>query len=873
MTLSNNAIKFLQAQYRAIFKRAYVKGLATAVLLTAGLAAGQAQAVELSTDKNNPTSDLVIASGTTQEFGGSAQYATSVTVNAGGTFSSATTVNNDFHFSDSMDVYGTVKVTSGHGIVGTFDDEGNDEGSYNQTGDFTGTLNIHNGATFSVANSYVQVKDVNIDGGTITVSGTIGSGQNVADNAILMALGDATGYGIFTLSSGDLTVGDKGQIGGHTTNINGGTVTLAGNADYGAFIRAASNAGEGIFIEGGTVNVAANKYGNILGNSITMTGGTISVAASGTLTLAGDFENAKVAAGSAQHDATNISISAGSITNAGTLTLGKNAADTFTVTGGSIKNTGTINFQGSDLTIDSTIASGLFSDAENSILNLADGADVVVTGDTLLDLSKLTIADSTADGNNLVASGNNTWTQDNVKLGTVLNSANLAFDVKNLTAETAPYAATSTGNNAFVIEQGEINVSDSITLVNGSGALTADTVDHRIYVIAKNEGDEATLNLVNDGSFTGKLNTVDRLYVGYKAASYTASGTSTLNVNGNWDFGGTRLAVNTSGTANLNGTVENIGIMQLNNAGTFNIGSNANVTVDRLLGGETGATGTINVDGTLTFQGDGNDTDKNADGDDVLDIKLTTANIAINNGGTLAITGDAVDNVVNDSGAVITTNWSGDKVTLNAGATLSLDLGDITLTQAQLSSLKSGLVKSGYKGSFDFGDSLNIQLDQAVQTAIDNGEVTYAQLSGAGVNDVKGVADNAIVTVDSTTASGAAGISLSTGKAVELEGTNTVNVNSLVLTNTTGDNFVYTTDASGNKATANVAVTANGAVNLTGNGTVGSLTKASNATGTSAVLTAGLKAQFRLLRARLTLVRSLSALVPSTLLRASPQVS
>ena len=319
MTLSNNAIKFLQAQYRAIFKRAYVKGLATAVLLTAGLAAGQAQAVDLSTNKDNPTTDLIIASGTTQEFGGSAQYATSVTVNAGGTLESAATVNNDFHFRDSMDVYGTVNVASGHGIVGTFDDEGNDEGSYNQTGDFTGTLNIHNGATFSVANSYVQVKDVNIDGGTITVSGTIGSGQNVADNAILMALGDATGYGIFTLSSGDLTVGDKGQIGGHTTNINGGTVTLAGNADYGAFIRAASNAGEGIFIEGGTVNVAANKYGNILGNSITMTGGTISVAASGTLTLAGDFENANVQASSVQHDSTAIAVTAGSITNAGTL--------------------------------------------------------------------------------------------------------------------------------------------------------------------------------------------------------------------------------------------------------------------------------------------------------------------------------------------------------------------------------------------------------------------------------------------------------------------------------------------------------------------------------------------------------------------------
>ena len=42
--ISNNALNFLLAQYRAIFKRAYVKGIASAVLLTAGLAAGQAQA-------------------------------------------------------------------------------------------------------------------------------------------------------------------------------------------------------------------------------------------------------------------------------------------------------------------------------------------------------------------------------------------------------------------------------------------------------------------------------------------------------------------------------------------------------------------------------------------------------------------------------------------------------------------------------------------------------------------------------------------------------------------------------------------------------------------------------------------------------------
>ena len=44
MKISNNALNFLLAQYRAIFKRAYVKGLAAAVMMTAGLAAGQAQA-------------------------------------------------------------------------------------------------------------------------------------------------------------------------------------------------------------------------------------------------------------------------------------------------------------------------------------------------------------------------------------------------------------------------------------------------------------------------------------------------------------------------------------------------------------------------------------------------------------------------------------------------------------------------------------------------------------------------------------------------------------------------------------------------------------------------------------------------------------
>lgn len=41
MKLSNNAIKFLMAHYRAIYKHAFFKGLTTATILTIGLSAAQ----------------------------------------------------------------------------------------------------------------------------------------------------------------------------------------------------------------------------------------------------------------------------------------------------------------------------------------------------------------------------------------------------------------------------------------------------------------------------------------------------------------------------------------------------------------------------------------------------------------------------------------------------------------------------------------------------------------------------------------------------------------------------------------------------------------------------------------------------------------
>ena len=70
MKISNNALNFLLAQYRAIFKRAYVKGIASAVILTAGLAAGQAQAASEAGDYyiQDPSANWTIQGGFRNEW-------------------------------------------------------------------------------------------------------------------------------------------------------------------------------------------------------------------------------------------------------------------------------------------------------------------------------------------------------------------------------------------------------------------------------------------------------------------------------------------------------------------------------------------------------------------------------------------------------------------------------------------------------------------------------------------------------------------------------------------------------------------------------------------------------------------------------------
>ena len=196
MTLSNNAIKFLQAQYRAIFKRAYVKGLATAVLVTAGLAAGQAQAYSWESGNVLVTSTA------------------------------------DDTFKQDNATVGGIKINAGHSLTTS--------GSIISNGDMTshGNLTIESGSILLAeketvgddANQTVYRHKFNHNGGDITMTGNIGAASfSISSGTLVLNSGGAGDTNLTAYGSGwkqDDTDGsqsaadyDRGTADGRLSNM------------------------------------------------------------------------------------------------------------------------------------------------------------------------------------------------------------------------------------------------------------------------------------------------------------------------------------------------------------------------------------------------------------------------------------------------------------------------------------------------------------------------------------------------------------------------------------------------------------------------------------------------------------------------------
>ena len=290
MKQTNNAIKFLMAQYRAIFKNAYFKGMASAVLLTAGLAAGAAQATTYST-----IADINAVSGDTVEIDGTATPSDEAQIKV----VSGDALNKDLEFnlgnSKTFQIYssgaktGDTVILDGKGHNITINgSSGSNEFVFGTTNadeilkvQNLDTLNIQKGATVGVyagsgatsSGITVQAKTINIDDATVKIVQQ--SKGDSANNAFLR------GDNINVTGESTVNVGDTGLS---SAQLSGNTRAVLG-------YRTEQDGTNGAITKGSAISFAAdttlnlNSYvsgdksttAEVWGDSLTMTGAFLNV--------------------------------------------------------------------------------------------------------------------------------------------------------------------------------------------------------------------------------------------------------------------------------------------------------------------------------------------------------------------------------------------------------------------------------------------------------------------------------------------------------------------------------------------------------------------------------------------------------------------
>ena len=486
MKQTNNAIKFLMAQYRAIFKNAYFKGLTSAVLLTAGLAvAGGAQAAMISLDAL-ATTDIEINGETDAADEGTYEH---IQLSASGD------ITNWDH---------KLTITSGGAVIDGNNNYINLGANNNATISGKGSLVIdgsdHNSTAIGLAigahnnskNITLQLNGIDVQYGTLLAvdhNSTSASGS-VTIEADTIAVGsglvDDKPTGIIDLSATN------------TNSVTGSTIDVTlGRATSG------DKAGSTITVnEGGLIKMAAASSG-----ASTIEGALLSVAADGLITTSG-------AAGSR-----NMTIAASRtlIEADGGLVVGGPT----TITSPETTINGNLLISGGDLTIAAeatnfednpseiktpgqfTLASGSNTQLKNTItvtsgtLTVADGATLVATE---------AANGSNTSGSIVINGGDSTSATSISKLGD--NAAKLEIGSENLKSFLnggTKYGALSLTDNVLSPETDAAKFDEAAkgaTLLYSGGHIhltDTDTVDlaKEFYFSGASNATSATAGVIN----------------------------------------------------------------------------------------------------------------------------------------------------------------------------------------------------------------------------------------------------------------------------------------------------------------------------------------------------------------------------------------
>ena len=447
--ISNNALNFLLAQYRAIFKRAYVKGIASAVLLTAGLAAGQAQAAVLDINALPDTNETATITGSDQDVAPEYQF-----IQLSGT---------------SAAFNGTVDVTAGDAQSGQNAIIGNSSAETSITG--TGTLNI-------------SIDNANEGQGVLVVGDGSGSSLNIGainvnEGALKLVSSGTNGSGTVTVAAGTINIGTEGATapqawvslsdsgsnagvtlgrvasgsitGSEISVLGGGLLTMQGSGSSGATVQGASlriGTGGVMLTDTGSVN-------NVLVDDFTVENGAFKVI-SGSDTVGETFQG-KTA----------------SVESGGNFLVG--TSGTWTIderTEGSTTIRPDVTFKnGSNVQVDGQIV------VSGGLLTIESGAGLHAT----------TAPNSNLSGSIVVAEkGNNQGLEID---SSVLKSF--------LTAKDTYHDITTDASGAYITaESGSQDVAGSVVLKNGRLTFSDQSVELTDFFFASGDGTSGTAGTI-----------------------------------------------------------------------------------------------------------------------------------------------------------------------------------------------------------------------------------------------------------------------------------------------------------------------------------------------------------------------------------------
>ena len=709
MKLSNNAIKFLMAQYRAIYKNAYVKGLATAVILTSALAAGQAQAKNIANlEALAGSTPQVIDEKTAAALKGTGNkdWNTSLTVQSGSGHSISAETSGELVLSGS----------SGSLVI-------------NESGK-TPDLSIKAGATDQdapLANIKVDINSITVSEGKLSIAGGSGDG----------------GLSTATVTAGEIIIGSTG-----TSEVTIGDGKEAGAATLGSST-SVTKLGKGKIIFNGSGAGLAVLTGELQGTGTDI--GTIQFSgAAGDLNAWGKDVNVNITVDAVQDIAASINLiddEKTSDVNEGLLGI---KSGTLTITGDGTNAAKLVLAQGTlDLGKDVVITQPSASGGTMEIGSGTKSAELRLTKDQLSKL--ITAADPANNGRvDFTGTGVNKIVIKPAADEKVIDLGGLKFG----TASASGTISAANTANAFITTEGEMAFKSAVTGDSTNITFKADTItlgDATAAALGVKKSEAAKFNFLKADGKTQATDYELKDVAGYiktaEAVNTYKEGDKKVLVADKGDDITTNLKITNAGELKvLGGDYTATGKIELDK-GNITVGGAAKgvdasltLTGAIVLNNNQTNNNTISVTGGDKSQM-GPSTQANLSGNAVtrVTLDLTKSNLQLKtkaqqkglttikaegDGATLLMTASQVATVLDLKDKITETDTSGTGILLGAGAEMVVnsDLGEL-----KVSHLKSGSSASTETITFNAGGELI-----AKSASIDAGDTPTALDIGSG---------------------------------------------------------------------------------------------------------------------------------------------